>query len=201
MKPIIIGIAGGSGSGKSTLAEAVLRALAPDCLHLVHDRYYRGLTAEQRISPDLVNFDHPDALETARLLADLNDLTRTGRTQVPVYDFASHSRIREEWVDVQRFVVVEGILVFTHPTLCARMDLKVFVDAPESVRLARRVARDVAERGRTAAEVRDRFAQTVQPMHDQFVAPSRQAADHIVDGTAMLSETVAAVLGWIKALE
>ncbi len=201
MKPIIIGIAGGSGSGKSTLAQALLDALAPDALCLVHDRYYRDLTPEEQVSPCSVNFDHPDALDTPRLLADLRDLVRVGRAQVPIYAFASHSRTGTESIDTKRFVVVEGILVFTDPTLCDAMDLRVYVDAPESVRLSRRIVRDMALRGRSEEQIRTRFEQMVGPMHETFVEPSRASAHHIVDGTAPLSETVASVLRWIKALD
>jgi len=200
VKPLIVGIAGGSGSGKSTLAAALVRSLEPDCLHLVHDRYYRGLTSEQLKDPLAVNLDHPDALETERLISDLASLQETGRAQVPVYDFPTYRRVREEWVTARSVVLVEGILTFVDPTLCALMDFRVFVDASDEVRLNRRVRRDVAERGRTEEEVRARFADTVRPMHERFVEPTYELAHLVVDGTATLAASVAEVLTHIKAL-
>jgi uridine kinase len=177
VRPLIIGLAGGSGSGKSTLAKALVEAMPGGCLHLLYDRYYRTLTETQRLDVDKVNFDHPETLETSRLLADLESLLTTGAA------------------------VVEGILTLSHPELSARMDVRLYVDAPESVRLGRRVRRDVAERGRTEAEVRHRFARTVRPMHEQFVEPSKREAHLLLDGTTAIAANVQRVLDYLKGLE
>lgn len=201
MRPLIIGLAGGSGSGKSTLAKALVEAMPRGCLHLLYDRYYRTLTETQRLDVDKVNFDHPETLETSRLLADLESLLTTGAALVPRYDFETHRRESDERVFAEPVVVVEGILTLSHPELSARMDVRLYVDAPESVRLGRRVRRDVAERGRTEAEVRHRFARTVRPMHEQFVEPSKREAHLLLDGTTAIAANVQRVLEYLKGLE
>ena len=178
----------------------LIEHLGPEGLHIVHDRYYKSLTCAQIRAIDGVNFDHPDALDTARLIADLQALQTTGTALLPCYDFATHKRVGEERVTARPVVIVEGILVFVAPELRDRMDLRVFVEAGDAVRLDRRTRRDVATRGRTADEVVERFANSVRPMHAQFVEPSKQYADLVLDGTGNLDENVAVVLSQINRL-
>lgn len=181
-KPFVIGIAGGSGSGKSTVLQRILERLGSDRVAILdHDRYYfdlAHLTQEERA---LVNFDHPASLETTLLCNHVDELVEGRSVEKPVYDFTTHRRTDQvERVDPHSLVVVEGILVLAEPELVRRMDLRVFVDADDDIRLARRIRRDVAERGRSVDSVLDQYEATVRPMHLQFVAPTRRIADLIV---------------------
>jgi uridine kinase len=178
----VVGIAGGTGSGKTTIAAHLASALPPEAtICIEHDWYYRdrsGMPAEERA---LINFDHPDAIETEMLVAHL-DALRAGQTvQAPQYDFRGHVRCAE-WLTVvpAPIIIVEGILVLADERLRARLDLKIFVDTDADIRLVRRVARDLEERGRTFAQVRDQYFRTVRPMHLEFVEPSKRYADLIV---------------------
>ncbi len=192
----IIGIAGGSGSGKTTLAHALVRALGVDrCALIEHDAYYRDLTHLTLPERALVNFDHPDSLDSA-LLAQHLDSLRAGRAaSVPVYDFAAHTRQPDvERVAPRPYVVVDGILLLAIESLRERFDLAVFVDAPADLRFMRRLQRDTHERGRDVDGVCRQYLQTVRPMHQQWVEPSRRYADMTVAGTGALDTAVQAVL-------
>lgn len=181
IRPLVVGIAGGSGSGKSTVVEALVDGLAPEpVVHLAHDRYYRDLTDLPPEARARENFDHPDALETSLLVQHLDRLRGGASVVPPGYDFATHSRLPgSEAVGPARLVVVEGVLILAEPELRQRMDLRVFVDADADLRLARRLARDRAERGRSTASILEQYEATVRPMHLAFVEPSRHHA-HLV---------------------
>lgn len=183
-RAFVLGVAGGSGSGKSFLADRVAATLGADvAMRLEHDAYYRDLPGLDPAARAVVNFDHPDALDNERLGTDL-DALRAGRAIAQLrYDFATHTR-REcvRTVGPLPVVVIDGILLLSVPALRARLDFAVFVDTPEAVRLQRRLDRDVRERGRTPESVHAQCAATVRPMHEQFVAPSAQAADLVVSG-------------------
>lgn len=177
---LVVGIAGGSASGKSTVARVVAENLGRRCVLIAHDRYYRAAGAAD------TNFDHPDALDTDHLLQDLTQLRAQASTRLPVYDFARHDRAPpERWdpVEPRPVLLVEGILVLAIPALREALDLRVFVDTPDDLRLVRRIRRDVASRGRTVHSVLDQYERTVRPMHEAFVAPSRVHADLLLDGT------------------
>lgn len=198
MSPIIVGIAGGTASGKTTTARAISERLGDACLWLMHDRYYRSMPDEHRDDPAGFNFDHPDALDTPRFVADLLQLRRGNSVRIPDYDFATHERFpSERWevVEPRPVVIVEGILVLADPYLREAMDHKVFVHAPDDIRLMRRIRRDVAERGRSVIEILEQYERTVRPMHQAFVAPSRHHADLVVDGTTTTDSMVASVMG------
>lgn len=180
-RPLFIGLAGGSGSGKTTIAEAVVERLAGRVSLLPHDAYYRHmphLTFEERTK---VNYDHPESLETELLVKHLESLRSGVGIDQPVYDFATHLR-SEETVRIEpgRVVVVEGILVLAEPELRSELDLKIFVDTDPDLRLARRIDRDITERGRTVTSVIDQYLSTVRPMHIEFVQPSMRYADLII---------------------
>ena len=180
-RPLFIGLAGGSGSGKTTIAEEVVDRLEGRVAVLHHDAYYRhrvDLTLEERTR---VNYDHPSSLETELLVEHLG-LLRTGLAiERPVYDFSTHLR-SEETVRVEpgRVVVVEGILVLSDAQLRSELDLKIYVDTDPDLRLARRIERDISERGRALESVLTQYFATVRPMHLEFVEPSRRHADLII---------------------
>ncbi len=187
---MLVGIAGGTASGKTTIARHVVGALGARAALLSHDRYYRDVP-----EPRGFNYDHPDALDSARLVQNLDELRSQGQTELPVYDFASHRRQdRTERLHAPDVLVVEGILVLADPQLAERFDLRVYVHAPSDLRLARRLRRDLVERGRTAESVLDQYLATVRPMHERFVAPSRQRASLVLDGGGPLQAAVDSLL-------
>jgi uridine kinase len=182
VNPLVLGIAGGSGSGKSTIARAILEALPPGKgVLLEQDHYYRPqshLPLEER---EAVNYDHPDALELDLLAAHLDALRAGEPIDRPTYDFTVHDRrptgVRFEPTPV---VVVEGILVLADERLRSRFEVKLFVDTDPDIRLMRRIRRDLEQRGRTFAQIRKQYYETVRPMHNAFVEPSKRFADMII---------------------
>ena len=181
-RPFVVGIAGGTGSGKTTVAHKLASAM-PDgrCVTIEHDAYYLDqahLPLDERAK---INYDHPSSLESMLLVDHLRAL-RDGRTvEVPIYDFATHTRRREtRQVEPARVIVVEGILVFTEPALRDQMDIKIFVDTDPDIRLMRRIRRDLEQRGRTFQSVRDQYYATVRPMHLEYVEPTKRWADIII---------------------
>ncbi len=174
---LLVGIAGGTASGKTTLARRLAQQRS-DVLLLTHDRYYLDVS-----DPVGHNYDHPDALDNALLVSHLRGLIAGRVIEAPDYDFASHCR-RPVGVDVapQPIVLVEGILVLAIPELRELFGFTVFVDAPDELRLSRRIARDRAQRGRTEASVLEQYRATVAPMHTQYVAPSARGVDLLLDG-------------------
>jgi uridine kinase len=182
MFPVLIGIAGGTGSGKTTVARKLVGALPEGGAALVqHDWYYRDrsmLLPAERVA---INFDEPDALENDLLLEHLSTLKSGRPVNCPQYDFATHTRLEEtRHVAPRAFVIVEGILLFSVPTLCSVFDLRLFVDTDDDVRLIRRIKRDMLDRGRDIASIEEQYARTVRPMHRLHVAPSRSQAHLII---------------------
>ena len=182
LRPFVLGIAGGSGSGKSTIARSVLEALPPGVGVLIEqDHYYRAQSHRPIEERERVNYDHPDALEMDLLCAHLDSL-RSGEAIVrPTYDFAVHDRAPEGMrIEPAAVVIVEGILVLADERVRARFDAKVYVDTDPDIRLMRRIRRDLEHRGRTFAQIRKQYYETVRPMHLAFVEPSKRFADVIV---------------------
>ena len=182
MKPLIIGIAGGTGSGKSTVAQKVAEALSDASVAFIEmDSYYRdfrGLTLEQL---DAVNWDHPDSVDMSLLTEHLAALARGEAADTPVYEFATHSRAaRTHRIEPADVIVIDGILLLSDAGVRELCDVKVFVDADADIRLVRRIRRDTLVRGRSIESVLDQYLRTVQPMHLQFVEPSKRYADVIV---------------------
>ena len=178
----LVGIGGGSGSGKSTLARAIL-ARRPDSCIVELDWYYRDLARFSLEERARWNFDHPDALDWSLMLDQLGRLSAGDAIAPPVYDFSTHTRSGAfRAVGPAKLVVLEGILALHHEDVRHALDLSIFVDAAETVRLARRLDRDVRERGRTPRSVREQFVATVRPMHEAFVEPTRAWADVVADG-------------------
>ena len=202
MVSVIVGVAGGTGSGKTTLVENLVARLGTErALVVPHDAYYRDrpdLDAEARAA---LNFDHPDAIETALCVAHVRALAAGGAVEAPVYDFSEHRRTSETRPLAPRSVVlVDGILALAEPVLRETYDLAVFVDTPADVRVLRRLERDVTERGRTVNSVVAQYFATVRPMHDQFVEPSRVHADVVVAEGGKNAVALAEILARIEVL-
>ena len=180
--PLVLGIAGGSGSGKSTIARSILEALpVGQGILLQQDHYYRSQSHLPLSEREMVNYDHPDALELDLLTSHL-DALRTGEPIVrPTYDFASHDRAKEGLkIQPAPVIVVEGILVLADDRLRSRFEVKLFVDTDADIRLMRRIRRDIEHRGRTFGQVRKQYYESVRPMHLAFVEPSKRFADVII---------------------
>lgn len=181
---LVVGIAGGTGSGKSTLARRLARRVGEDrCALVSQDNYYKDLGHLSVAARSRVNFDHPDSIDSDRLLADLKTLKRGESVLMPRYDFSRHARAPSGIeVPAREVILVEGILVLVWADLVAEMDIKIFVETPDDIRLLRRMRRDIADRGRDVDGVLGQYQDTVRPMHDLFVRPSRDRADLIVPG-------------------
>lgn len=198
MRPLIVGIAGGTASGKTTTSEALVEQLGDQCVLIHHDRYYHSMPSTFHDDPTRYNFDHPDALDTSRLIQDLQSLRNGHTVELPNYDFENHRRSdRTERVEPHPLLIVEGILTLADAGLRSQLDKKVYVHAPDDVRLIRRIRRDLVSRGRSIADILDQWERTVSPMHQEFVEPSRRHADLVVDGVTTTEAMVAAVLGLI----
>ena len=181
MNSIIIGVAGGTGSGKTTLTRRLKERFGDEMTVISHDNYYKAhddMTYEER---SRLNYDHPDAFDTDLLVEHIKALRAGETVACPVYDFTQHNRSKETLLIAPTgVIVVEGILIFADSKLRDLMDVKIFVDTDADVRILRRLVRDVKERGRTLDSVVDQYLNTVKPMHEQFVEPSKRFADVIV---------------------
>lgn len=178
---LVIGIAGGTGSGKTTLMKRIMERYADQVTVLSHDNYYKRhdeLSYEQRC---LLNYDEPAALETDLMAAHLDKLRHGEAIDCPVYDFTLHNRSAETvHIVPQKVIIVEGILIFENKALRDLMDIRIFVDTDADIRLCRRIKRDVNKRGRTLESVLTQYQETVKPMHDLYVEPSKKFASIIV---------------------
>ncbi len=189
-RPILVGIAGPSGSGKTTLARELARELKGT--HFSMDHYYHDLghlPPEERARH---NFDAPEALDAALLVAHVSALQRGEQVELPCYDFAAHTRSRSgaRPVEEHRYLLVEGNFALYYQPLRALYDFAVYVEAPDAVCFARRLQRDTRERGRSAASVERQYAETVRPMAERYVRPSAKHADLVIDGTVALDWSV-----------
>lgn len=195
----LVGICGGSGSGKTTIARLVAAELGAALL--AFDTYYcdqSHLPTEQRAQ---VNYDHPDSLDVDLFTEHLDHLASGRSIEAPKYDFSTHSRTDEtSSVEPGKVVVIEGILLLAFPQIAERLDLRVFRDCPENVRFARRLRRDMAERGRSELSVFQQFEATVKPMHDEYVEPCRPAADIVTEFDEELHTAADRVIAAVTAL-
>jgi uridine kinase len=177
----IIAIAGGTGSGKTTIAQKIVDLLPHHVTLLTHDAYYRDnrhLAFEERSK---LNYDHPEAFDTALFVEHLGALKRGEEIERPVYNFSTH--LREDYTVRLRpldIILVEGILILDDPLLRRLYDLKIFVDTDADVRILRRLQRDISERGRNLESVVGQYIDTVKPMHEAFVEPTKRYADVII---------------------
>ena len=178
---LVIGIAGGSGSGKTTLMKNLIARLGGQVTVLSHDNYYKrrdDMTYEERC---LVNYDEPAAFDTSLMVYQLDQLRHGFPVDCPVYDFTIHNR-SDETVKIvpEQVIIVEGILIFENKDLRDLMDIKIFVDTDADIRLCRRIKRDVNKRGRSIESVLSQWQQTVKPMYELYVEPSKKYADLVV---------------------
>ncbi len=178
---LVIGIAGGSGSGKTTLMKRLVEQFGSDVAVLSHDNYYKRhdeLSFEERAA---LNYDEPEALDTSLLVYQLDQLRHGRAIDCPVYDFTLHNRSDETvCIEPRPVIIVEGIMIFVDEALRQLMDIKIFVDTDADIRLCRRIKRDVTRRGRTLESVLNQYKQTVKPMHEKYVEPSKRFADLVV---------------------
>ena len=178
---LVIGIAGGTGSGKTTITRKITERFGDDVSVIRHDNYYKAhhdMTYEERSKP---NYDHPDSLDTWMLADDIKALKEGKEVRCPVYDFTIHDRSDEtELIKPSKVLIVEGILIFADKRLRDEMDIKIYVDTDADVRILRRILRDVKKRGRSLDSVVEQYLNTVKPMHEQFVEPSKKNADIII---------------------
>lgn len=178
---LVIGIAGGSGSGKTTLMKNLVAGFSDVITVLSHDNYYKrrdDLSYEERC---LVNYDEPAAFDTSLMVYQLDQLRHGQAIDCPVYDFTVHNRSNETvQIIPKQVIIVEGILIFADEALRELMDVKIFVDTDADIRLCRRIRRDVNKRGRSLESVIEQYQQTVKPMHEKYVEPSKKYADIVV---------------------
>lgn len=202
MKVTVIGVAGGTGSGKSTLVKRLQEAFKQeDVVTLCHDYYYKAhpeLTYEERTK---LNYDHPQAFDTPMMVEHIKALKENVPIEHPVYSFVEHTRMPETvCVKPSKVIIVDGILIFENKELRDMMDIKVYVDTDADLRLARRILRDVCDRGRTMQSVIEQYTTTVKPMHEEFVEPSKKYADVIIPEGGFNSVAVEMLIQNIRSL-
>ena len=181
-RPVIIGVTGGSGSGKTSVSRAIFDSLNGHSLLMIQeDSYYKNqddISFDERVK---VNYDHPNAFDTDLLIEQLGDLLEWKAIDIPVYDYVQHTRSKKTvHVEPKEVIIVEGILVLNDPRLRDLMDIKIFVDTDDDIRINRRIQRDLEERGRSLQSVIDQYLSTVKPMYHQFIEPTKRYADIIV---------------------
>lgn len=198
----VIGVAGGTGSGKSTLVKKLQEAFAEeDVVTLSHDFYYKpndDLNIEERRK---LNYDHPQSFDTGMMIEHVKILKDGVPVERPVYSFVEHNRLKETVKIIPaKVLIVEGILIFENKELRDLMDIKVYVDTDADVRLARRLVRDVRDRGRSMESVLNQYLGTVKPMHEEFVEPSKKYADVIIPEGGFNSVAVALLIKNIQSM-
>ncbi len=189
---MIIGICGGTGSGKTTIARAIVEAVGAENVVLVEqDSYYRDLADMPLDERHQANFDHPDSIDSNMMVNHILRLKQGLPAEMPLYDFRTHTRTTNiEIIEPRPVVIVEGILIFAESRVLDLLDVRVFVDTPDDVRLIRRLKRDHAERGRTFQHTMDQYMRTIRPMHFEFVEPSKRHADIIIPEGAQTGVSV-----------
>ncbi|WP_152977196.1 uridine kinase [Lactobacillus ingluviei] len=181
-RPIVIGVTGGSGSGKTTVSKAIYENLRGQSIQIINqDTYYNDqadMTMEERKA---VNYDHPLAFDTALLIEQLDALRHNQAVEMPVYDYKEYTRSQTTvHVEPQDVIILEGILILDDERLRDLMDIKVYVDADDDIRILRRIQRDMQERGRSLESIISQYLKTVKPMYHQFIEPTKRYADIIV---------------------
>lgn len=179
---ILIGIAGGTGSGKTSIAKAIASDFGKSEVALIEqDAYYRDLSNLTMEKRSVVNFDHPDAVDFDLMKLQLNSLKQGNKVNIPIYNFATHTRKNDTHpVERHRIIILEGILTLFHQEIRDMMDIKIYVETADDIRIIRRMKRDIEKRERTFTSVIEQYYNTVRPMHIQFVEPTKKYADIII---------------------
>lgn len=198
-RPLIIGIAGGTASGKTTVARRIAQALGETCTLIEQDSYYRDLSDVPLEERAEINFDHPDAFDVPLLVSQLQALKAGEAIEKPVYSFVNHNREpRTERVLPARVILLEGILILGIEPIRDELDVKIYVDAEDDVRVLRRLTRDVKDRGRDFDGVVSQYMRTVRPMHHGFVEPSKRHAHIIIPHGGNNTTAIDMVVGAIR---
>jgi uridine kinase len=197
---MIIGICGGTGSGKTTIARAIVSAVGAENVVLVEqDSYYRNLADMPLDERRQANFDHPDSIDSDMLVNHIMRLKQRLEVEMPLYDFKTHTRSSQiEIIEPKPVVIVEGILIFAEPRVLGLLDVRVFVDTPDDVRLMRRLRRDHSDRGRSFERTLEQYERTIRPMHFEFVEPSKRHADIIIPEGAQMGVSVQFLCGLVR---
>ena len=178
---LVIGSAGGSGSGKTTLTNQIAAQFMEQVTVIKHDNYYKAhddMDYEERCR---LNYDHPNAFDTELMIEHLKALKKGESIECPIYDYTIHNRSKDTiTITPNKVIIVEGILIFENQELCNQMDIRIYVDTDADLRIIRRIQRDVMERARSLESVINQYINTVKPMHEQFVEPSKKHANVIV---------------------
>jgi len=197
--PLVIGIAGGSGAGKTTFSMKLREALGPErCKFISQDNYYIDQSASFVEDGGAVNFDDPGALEFTLLEKHLKSLCAGRSIEIPIYDFATHTR-SDQTLKMQPapVILVDGTLILSKPAAISVFDLRIFIDISEDVRFGRRLNRDTRERGRTVEGVKAQWEKQVKPMHDQYVQPCGSDADYLITDDVSWSSCLKEILSKI----
>ena len=197
---LIIGIAGGSGSGKTTLTNQIASQFTEQVTIIKHDNYYKAHDDMDYDERSRLNYAHPNAFETDLMIKHLKALKQGESIECPVYDFTVHNRSKDTITIIpNKVIIVEGILIFENKELCDLMDLRIFVDTDADLRIIRRIKRDVLERARSLESVMNQYMDTVKPMHEQYVEPSKRNANIIVPENAYNQPAMEIIQNHIKS--
>lgn len=178
---LVIGIAGGSGSGKTTLTNQIAAQFLEQVTVIKHDNYYKAHDDMDYDERSRLNYDHPNAFDTELMIEHLKALKQGKSVECPIYDYTIHNRSKDTiTIAPNKVIIVEGILIFENKDLCDLMDIRIFVDTDAELRIIRRIQRDVMERARSLESVINQYLETVKPMHEQYVEPSKKNANVIV---------------------
>ncbi len=200
-KPLVIGIAGGSASGKTSVTNKIVERLQEKVVVLQHDSYYKDCGELKGIEKEDLNFDHPDSLETSFLIEHIIALKEGRKINQPVYDFITQRRLQKTIpIEPKKIIIIDGILIFSEAALRQLMNIKIFVDTPSDERLIRRIKRDIVERGHSVDSVMHQYLTTVQPMHLEFVEPSKRWADIIIPRGAENTVAIDMIVTKIKSM-
>lgn len=198
----LILIGGGTSSGKTTIAKQISGLLDSELVYTFsHDNYYFDLAHLTQEEIKKINFDHPDAIDSKRLISDVKRILNREEITIPDYDFISHKRIQGEFVHCKHdIIILEGIFALCYPELVKLASFKIFVDTDSDLRLARRIERDINERGFTVNDVLEQYINTVKPMHDVFIEGTKKQADIIIPGEKRFDRVLVMINGFLKEL-
>lgn len=197
----VIGVAGGSASGKTTIVKKIQEYFGEDIVVLGHDSYYKAHDDMDYEARSRLNYDHPSAFDTERMVEDVRKLIRGQAVDIPVYDYTIHNRSDQtEHIEPKKLIIIEGFLILENKELRELMDAKIFVDADADERLMRRIRRDTVERARSVTSILDQYEATVKPMYEAFVEPSKRYADVIIPRGGENTIGITMLKGYLKHL-